>query len=181
MDESKKNENASRDEEDSQAGIWKLIGLAGGLVLAFVLYGVIVRWLYGPWADAGTFGDSFGVITGLVTGIALVLAFLSIHMQSRELRLQRRELELQRQELKESREVMELQREEMEKSSKAQRLLAQATGMAALVGFYTDLGRHSAIEHKPHGKKALEWAEIIEKELLPNLVRLSEGRQDDND
>jgi hypothetical protein len=59
--------------------------------------------------SAGVFGDSFGVLTSLFSGLAFAGIIVTVWMQRDELRLQRKELELTREELKATREEMKSQ------------------------------------------------------------------------
>lgn len=59
--------------------------------------------------DAGMFGDSFGILTSLFSGLAFAGIIVTVWMQHHELSLQRNELELTRQEFADTRREMELQ------------------------------------------------------------------------
>ena len=52
------------------------------------------------WTERGQFGDMFGAVTALFSGLALAGVILAIVLQTKELELQRKELELNRAELK---------------------------------------------------------------------------------
>jgi hypothetical protein len=66
--------------------------------------GFAVWWVFPDWKTRGTFGDMFGGINALFSGIALAGVVIAIIFQRQELRLQRRELEMTRQELRRSSE-----------------------------------------------------------------------------
>lgn len=78
------------------------VGLS--IVGAIVSYGLLLIWLSWPISTgsidkAGVFGDSFGILTSLFSGLAFVGIVYTIFLQSHE-------LELQRNELKETRKVL---------------------------------------------------------------------------
>ena len=86
----------------------------------------VVSSLYKPPTEAGPFGDLFGSINALFSGLAfagLIYAIL----------LQRRELELQRLELQATREEMKLARSEAERSASAQEATARLSAITTLV------------------------------------------------
>lgn len=62
---------------------------------------------------SGVFGDSFGVLTALFSGLAFAGIIISIKMQSKQLRLQRKELRLTRLEVSLQREELTLTRKEV--------------------------------------------------------------------
>lgn len=79
-------------------------------ILASVL--VVILWLSAPfalsyifstWAERGQFGDLFGSVNALFSGLAFVALIYTIHLQRQELSLQRMELKLQREEMVASR------------------------------------------------------------------------------
>ena len=77
----------------------------------------------------GTFGDQFGAVNALFTGLAFGFFLIALYMQGYQLKLQRKELRRQRAEMELTREEMELtrheiegQRQEMEASVRAQRI-----------------------------------------------------------
>ena len=59
------------------------------------------------WPERGTFGDMFGAINTLFSGLAFAGILYAIFLQHKELSLQRRELELTREELKRSASAQE--------------------------------------------------------------------------
>lgn len=59
----------------------------------------------------GTYGDSYGSLNTLFSGLAFAMLILSLLMQREELQAQRKELEAQRKEIQESNKIAEGQRE----------------------------------------------------------------------
>jgi hypothetical protein len=97
------------DEKDKQTAIsWKpfLIGGAAVLTSQILFYAVVTRFIV-SWADRSSFGDMFGAINTLFSGLAFAGVIYAIFLQRRELELQRQELILTRTELKRSAEAQE--------------------------------------------------------------------------
>ena len=81
------------------AWVWLIIVICG-VVFVQVLYGIFVFQRLGPdMAVRGQFGDIFGGINALFTGLAFAGVIYTILLQRRELELQREELRLNRAEL----------------------------------------------------------------------------------
>lgn len=96
------------------------------VVILWLATPFVVSSLYKPPTEAGPFGDLFGSINALFSGLAfagLIYAIL----------LQRRELELQRLELQATREEMKLARSEAERSASAQEATARLSAITTLV------------------------------------------------
>jgi len=58
------------------------------------------------WSDRGTFGDMFGAVNSLFSGLAFAGIIIALIFQKQELTLQRKELRDTREELKGQREQM---------------------------------------------------------------------------
>ena len=81
---------------------------------AIVFIGVVVIWigsliLLKDFEKRGTFGDMFGAVNSLFSGLAFAGIIIAILLQKRELSLQRKELELTRNELRGQKNQMEIQ------------------------------------------------------------------------
>lgn len=92
----------------------------GGLVILFsIVTGLwLLTWflLYGyDDAKRGTFGDMFGSINALFSGLAFAGVIYAIFLQKDELSLQRRELEMTRDELRGQKDAMLQQQETMDR------------------------------------------------------------------
>ena len=90
------------------------------LLLVVGAFSVTIGWLptlYGKPKSAGEFGDMFGSVNALFSGLALLGVVVAILMQRSELRLQREELEQTRMELKGQKEQLIRQNATMEKQA----------------------------------------------------------------
>lgn len=88
---------------------WKKREIVTAIVVGLI---VIALWIFTPfllhnhfedWAKSGQFGDLFGSVNALFSGLAFVALIYTIHLQRQELALQRIELKLQRAEMAASR------------------------------------------------------------------------------
>ena len=74
------------------------------LPMALLLMAVVLVWALSGWLlhldqERGTFGDMFGAVNALFSGLAFATLIYTIHLQRHELRLQRIELAQTREEL----------------------------------------------------------------------------------
>lgn len=79
------------------------------LVLALV-FPFAVNAYFSDWTESGTFGDTFGALNAVFSGLALAGVVVTILIQRTELKNQREELILQRNEMKETRKEFLLNR-----------------------------------------------------------------------
>lgn len=77
--------------------LYLLIGIA---VLLWIASWIYIDYLYSDVSERGAFGDKFGFINSLFSGLALAGIIYSIFLQQKELSLQRTELEETKEEFK---------------------------------------------------------------------------------
>lgn len=106
----------------------------------------------------GTYGDSYGSLNTLFSGLAFAVLIISLFMQRQELRAQREELEAQRNEIKESNTIANEQRKIAEKQSLITEQQAQLNEQqildAKVQNFYTLLFKF--LDEKKNKIKSLE-------------------------
>lgn len=77
---------------------WMFVFAVVAVVILWAGSGFLIHWLAGPDQGRGTFGDMFGAVNALFSGLAFCGLIFAIYMQHEELKLQREELRLQREE-----------------------------------------------------------------------------------
>lgn len=88
---------------------WPLPALIIFVILINVGFGYAVHYFIPEWEKSGVFGDTFGAINSLFSGLAFSGLLYKILLQSRELKLQREELALTRAQLTSSAKSQEEQ------------------------------------------------------------------------
>ena len=78
-----------------------------GIIAIWIIATVIIWFVFKDWSKSGTFGDTFGAINSLFSGLALAGIIYTIYLQKTELSLQRKELEYTRLELKRTADAQE--------------------------------------------------------------------------
>jgi len=102
--------NATSDPKDSGIGdiTFKSLILISVVVTAIqVISGYLIYVSLSNWNDRGSFGDMFGAVGTLFSGLAFAGVICAIFLQRAELKLQHNELEMTRQELTRSAEAQE--------------------------------------------------------------------------
>ena len=108
-----------------------IANIAGVILAVWLTIGLIPVLFFSDPAARGSFGDMFGAVNALFSGLALAGVVCAILLQREELRLQRQELELTRSELRRTAEAqassastLEQQYKLAEKNTKLQALTA---------------------------------------------------------
>ncbi|MGC4076410.1 MAG: hypothetical protein QM702_05125 [Rubrivivax sp.] len=78
---------------------WLLSLLISLIIVINVGFGFAVHHFIPEWSASGVFGDTFGAINSIFSGLAFAGLLYTILLQSRELKIQREELALTREQL----------------------------------------------------------------------------------
>jgi uncharacterized membrane protein YciS (DUF1049 family) len=149
------------------------------LLVAFVIAieitaGFTIYYFFGSWSDRGTFGDMFGAVNTLFSGLAFAGVIYAIFLQRKELELQREELSLTRNELSKSASAQAKQVEQMEKSAMLSAISSTLNTYCQIVA-NTNPGSGSYIELKAKRDGLLS---IVEEEVYEKLGYGSKTEQD---
>ena len=108
---------SKKSDDSAQVRWWSWLLLFPGVI---ILWGISIIFLpkwFPEIAERGQFGDSFGVVNALFSGLAFAGVICAIIFQQKELALQRMELALQREELANTRGEMKEQKRAIQKES----------------------------------------------------------------
>lgn len=108
-----------------------------GVALCFA-YAVLLRLFLGSWQEGASFGESFGAINALFSGLALAGVIYTVFLQREELALQRHELTLTREELRRSAVAQEKSEKALERQAEAAFVTARLNTVNNLLGVYRD-------------------------------------------
>ncbi len=146
-------------------------------VLICIILAIIAIWLlsfvtllvFKDWPARGQFGDLFGSVNALFSGLAFAGLIYAILLQKQELSLQREELRLQREEMAASRKELAAQvaaQEALFKATVAQIRVAAAQSRIEAAKVKLEHGR---VDTSPVQRSISEHADNIEK-LAEDLI-----------
>jgi len=140
-------------------------------VVLWVGYGLVVPRLFMDWQKSSQFGDMFGGIGALFSGLALSGVVVAILMQKEE-------LELQRDELRRSVAAQTSSSESLGKQIDVMQLSAQLNALSALLAFYASNGGNQFPNPKTPGylkpARDLSWMTLSEiNDILARLRTLT--------
>lgn len=98
---------SAADKKHEDRFLWKMIA---GVIVAWAIYAAVAITCNEKWENWGTFGDFFGALNTLFSGLAFAILISTIRLQKQELQLQREEMQLQRHEMEGSRKELEGQK-----------------------------------------------------------------------
>ena len=145
-------------------------------ILVFSVYFFVVRNLLPEWAESGQFGDMFGGLNALFSGLAFLGVVYAIFLQREELGLQRKELELTREELKRTAKAQEKSERALSKQAASLKITAKLNGLSSILQHYNTL-----IELTNSAKYGINTVEFNARkrdadEILEKVKNLIEGK-----
>ena len=150
-------------------GFGLLWGSVAAIVAAAVVYFLAVRHFIPDPNSRGTFGDAFGALTSVFSGLAFAGLLYTINLQRRELRLQREELAATREEMKAARAEQRKSADAQADLVRQQRLSTTVHGLSAILQ-----GRYQVTDAAVAGGRNLDPKDWIRQFVTPQekmLVR----------
>jgi hypothetical protein len=119
------------------------------------------------WTERGQFGDMFGAVNSLFSGLAFAGVIFTIYLQREELSLQRKELELTRTQLARSADAQEKSEQALAKQVEALRRASQLSALSSIIDHYEiKISRTPiAAEKVAAQKQQLAYVTQLEQEL----------------
>lgn len=115
----------------------------GTLTLLVIL--VIVIWLASAififfflddWSERGTFGDLFGAVNALFSGLAFAGLLYTIILQKRDLEMQRAEIQMNRNELKKSASAQQKSEKALSQQVEQMKVTSRLNALNTIINFY---------------------------------------------
>lgn len=109
------------------------------VAIVFVIWfisAIIVYYIRPDWLTRGQFGDMFGGINSLFSGLAFAGLIYTIMLQRNELALQRKELILTRNELMRSAKAQEESEKALTAQLKSMVIAANINGLTTIIDYY---------------------------------------------
>ncbi len=152
-------EGALSDKNDKNKKYINILIITAIIILAIVMvYGAILIFLTWPIdevsiSQSGTFGDSFGPLTSLFSGLAFAGLIITIIMQREELELQRHELADTREVLKEQGNTALIQKQIMEEQRDIARVQAFESIFFEMLNSFVKFLTSEVTSEDPFGNK----------------------------
>lgn len=150
---------------------WPLTLLILSVILINIGFGFAVHYVIPEWSASGVFGDTFGAINSLFSGLAFAGLLYTILLQSRELKLQREELALTRDQLTSS---ATSQKEQAAYTLLAAQISAAISKQEIYANHYLNQKQFPGHEHFNYGEMRTHLSNLIaETEKLVEEARKS--------
>jgi hypothetical protein len=115
-----------------------VVVLFATIIAIHVISGVVIYRVLGDWPERGQFGDQFGAVNALFSGLAFAGVIVTILLQREELQLQRQELEQTREELRRSASAQEASEKALAAQAEASKQSAKLSRTEFLLLHYSN-------------------------------------------
>ena len=149
----------------------------GGVIILFLLNFSMIFFVSGE-NTRGTFGDQFGAVNALFSGLAFTGLIYTIILQRRDLAMQRDDLRLQREELALTRQEMEEQTAEFQKQNETLRIQRFENTFFNMLSQFQEVVNSLSAQYKSHRTEiVVEGREIFKAayEEMPVFIENPEG------
>lgn len=135
-------------ETESSLKTWVILVIVGGVIALWGLSWLLISvFIYGP-TNRGVFGDMFGAVNSLFSGLAFAGLIITLLFQKEELKLQREELAETRKELN----AQKLEFQEQNKTMKRQRFENTFFNMLSL--------QQEIVSNLSYEEEQWQWSEL---------------------
>jgi hypothetical protein len=127
------------------------------------------------WTDRGTFGDLFGAVNALFSGLAFAGLIYTIVLQKQDLVLQRKEIMLNRAELKKSAKAQVKSEKALEEQVEQMKIAGRLNALKTLIDYY-----NIQITNTNHTEEIILKAKERRKSAIQEIDRLINRISDDD-
>lgn len=146
-----------------------LILILWALSIVFIVFGL------DNWSDRGTFGDAFGAVNALFSGLAFAGLIYTIVLQKEDLKIQRNEITLNRVELKKSALTQKKSEKALEEQVLQMKIAAKLNALKTLIDYY-----NIQIANASNTPEIITKAKLRRKEAIQEIDVLIDRIGDDD-
>lgn len=144
-----------------------------GVIVLWLLSGVLILIFLDEWSDRGTFGDLFGSINALFSGLAFAALIYTIVLQREEIKTNREEIGLNRKEMAKGAKLQQKAQQILMQQVDQTHLSAKMNAMRTLVDYY-----NNQISNPKSTEETLEKAKAKRKNIIHQIDLLIDGLND---
>jgi hypothetical protein len=156
---------------NSKIGIF--IKLIVFVILLWIASAVCIIFFLDDWPNRGTFGDLFGAVNALFSGLAFAALIYTIVLQREEIRQNREEIVLNRKELVKASKLQKKAQEVLSQQVEQTHLSAKMNAMRTIVEYY-----NNQITNPKSTEETIEKAKQKRRQIIIQIDELIDGLND---
>lgn len=138
-----------------------LIKLIVLVILIWIVSTVVIIFSLDNWSDRGTFGDLFGAVNALFSGLAFAGLIYTIYLQKQDLKMQRKEIELNRNELKKAAKAQQHSEKALLDQVEQMKISAKLNALNTLINYY-----NTQISNPNNSEEIITKAKLKRRETI---------------
>lgn len=138
-----------------------LIKLIVLVILIWIVSTVVIIFSLDNWSDRGTFGDLFGAVNALFSGLAFAGLIYTIYLQKQDLKMQRKEIELNRNELKKAAKAQQHSEKALVDQVEQMKISAKLNALNTLINYY-----NTQISNPNNSEEIITKAKLKRRETI---------------
>lgn len=144
------------------------------VLVIWVLSAFLIVFGLDNWSDRGTFGDLFGAVNALFSGLAFAGLIYAIVLQKRDLKMQREEIIQNRTELKKSAKAQQNSEKALEEQVNQMKITSKLNALNTIVNYY-----NIQISNPKNAEEAILRAKEKRREAIREIDGLIDRIGDD--
>ena len=122
--------------KEAKSNIGLLTKMIVLILIIWLLSTVLIIFGLDNWSDRGTFGDLFGAVNALFSGLAFAGLIYTIVLQKQDLELQRNEIALNRTELKKTAKAQQNSEKALIEQVEQMKVASKLNALKTLIDYY---------------------------------------------
>ena len=106
------------------------------VIVIWVLSAIGIIFYLDDWSERGTFGDLFGAVNALFSGLAFAGLIYTIILQKRDLEMQREEVKMNRSELKKSASAQQKSEKALSQQVEQMKVTSRLNALNTIINYY---------------------------------------------
>lgn len=152
--------------ETKKAKTSLLLTLIIVVVVIWVLSAFFIIYFLDDWSERGTFGDLFGAVNGLFSGLAFAGLIYTIVLQKQDIELQRNEIQMNRTELKKSAKAQEKSEKALNDQVEQMKITSKLNALNTIINYYNlqitnSTNQESIIKFKEKRRESIKEIDVL--------------------
>jgi len=106
------------------------------VLIIWLVSAILILFFLDDWSSRGTFGDLFGAVNALFSGLAFAGLIYTIILQKRDLEMQRAEIKMNRTELKKSASAQQKSEKALSEQVEQMKVTARLNALNTIINYY---------------------------------------------
>lgn len=145
------------------------------VVIIWIGSTVLIMFGLDNWSDRGSFGDQFGAVNGLFSGLAFAGLIYTIVLQKQDLEMQREEIAQNRKELQKSAKAQQKSERALTEQVEQMKIAARLNALKTLIDYY-----NIQIANPNNTEPIIQKAKERRKETIREIDALVDRISDDD-